>query len=164
MNFYTKQHKFYCGINLHARKMYICILDCKGDVLVHRNLDTNWEQFLHTITPYREDIAVAVECIFTWYWIDDLCRENDIPFVLGHALYMKAIRGGEAKNDKVDSCKFAVLLKDGMMPMAYVYPPEMRATRDLLRRRIHFVRKRAELLTHIRDTAHRIILTIPLGK
>src|SRR5215471_17472842 len=39
-----------------------------------------------------------------------------------------------------------------MLPQAYVYPPEMRATRDLLRRRCHLVRKRAELLTHIQNT------------
>ena len=26
---------------------------------------------------------VAVECIFTWYWIADLCAELHIPFVLG---------------------------------------------------------------------------------
>ena len=39
-----------------------------------------------------------------------------------------------------------------MIPMAYVYPPEMRATRDLLRRRCHFVRKRGDLLAHIQNT------------
>ncbi len=27
--------------------------------------------FLKAITPYREDMAVAVECIFTWYWLAD---------------------------------------------------------------------------------------------
>jgi transposase len=39
-----------------------------------------------------------------------------------------------------------------MLPPAYVYPAEMRATRDLLRRRCHLVRKRAELLAHIQNT------------
>jgi transposase len=144
--------------------MYICILDSKGDVLLHRNMATNREQFLRIIKPYREDIAVAVECIFTWYWIADLCMENNIPFVLGHALYMKAIHGGKAKNDKVDSRKIAVLLKGGMMPTAYVYPPEMRATRDLLRRRNHFVRKRGELFAHIQNTGHQYNLGDPLGR
>ncbi len=42
--------------------------------------------------------------------------------------------------------------------MAYVYPREMRATRDLLRRRCHFMRKRAELLTHIQNTASQYLL------
>jgi len=39
-----------------------------------------------------------------------------------------------------------------MLPQAYVYPAEMRATRDLLRRRVHLTRKRAELLGHIQNT------------
>jgi transposase len=45
-----------------------------------------------------------------------------------------------------------VLLRGGMLPQAYVYPADMRATRDLLRRRLHLVRHRAELLTHVQQT------------
>jgi transposase len=97
-------------------------------------------------------LVVCVECIFTWYWLADLCTREGIPFVLGHALYMKAIHGGKAKNDTIDAHKMAVLLRGGMLPQAYVYPTEMRATRDLLRRRMHLTRKRAELLAHIQNT------------
>jgi len=108
--------------------------------------------FLKAIAPYREDMAVAVECIFTWYWLADLCAQENIVFVLGHALYMKAIHGGKAKNDKIDAHKIAALLRGGMLPMAYVYPALMRSTRDLLRRRMHLMHKRSELLTHIQNT------------
>src|SRR5512141_779217 len=154
MRFYTNQHKFYCGIDLHARSMYLCILDQAGKVVLHRDIKTDPDIFLKIIAPYREDIVVAVECIFVWYWIADLCAKENIPFVLGHALYMKAIHGGKAKNDKVDAYKIATLLRGGMIPMAYVYPPDMRSTRDLLRRRLHLVRKRAELIAHIQNTNH----------
>jgi transposase len=65
---------------------------------------------------------------------------------------MKAIHGGKAKNDKIDSLKIALLLKGGMLPVAYAYPKEMRATRDLLRRRTKLVRTRAEALAHIQNT------------
>jgi transposase len=152
MRFYTKQHKMYCGIDLHARTMYVCILSQAGEVMVHQNFTANPETFLKVIAPYRDDVVVAVECIFTWYWLADLCVREGIPFVLGHALYMKAIHGGKAKNDRIDAQKVAVLLRGGMLPQAYVYPAEMRATRDLLRRRIHLMRKRAELLTHVQQT------------
>jgi len=134
--------------------MYLCILDQEGKIVLHRDIKTNPEIFLKSIAPYREDIAVAVECLFTWYWIADLCSEQGIPFVLGHALYMKAIHGGKAKNDKIDAYKIATLLRGGMMPMAYVYPSEMRSTRDLLRRRNHLARKRAELIAHVQNTNH----------
>ena len=75
-----------------------------------------------------------------------------IAFVLGHALAMKAIHGGKAKNDKIDSHKIARLLRGGLLPQAYVYPAAMRSTRDLLRRRLHLVRKRGQLLAHIQNT------------
>src|SRR5262249_21687245 len=71
---------------------------------------------------------------------------------LGHALYMKAIQGGQTKNDKIDSQQIAVLLRGGRLPQASVYPAAMRATRDLLRRRTHLMRQRAELLAHIQNT------------
>jgi transposase len=120
--------------------------------VLHRNMRAAPEPFLQAIAPYREDLVVCVECIFTWYWLADLCTQEGIPFVLGHALYMKAIHGGKAKNDKIDAQKIAVLLRGGMLPQAYVYPADMRATRDLLRRRLHLVRHRAELLTHVQQT------------
>ena len=164
MRFYTKQHKFYCGIDLHTKKMYVCILDSAGQIQLHKNISTNRDLFLQTIDPFRQDIVVAVECIFTWYWIADLCAEHNIPFVLGHALYMKAIHGGKAKNDKIDSHKIAALLRAGMIPMAYVYPSKMRATRDLLRRRNHLMRKRAELYAHIQNTRSQYNLARPLGR
>jgi transposase len=152
MNFYTQQHKHYCGIDLHAKAMYVCILDQNGTKLIHKNLPTTPDAFLRVSAPYREDVVVGVECIFTWYWLADLCQQEGISFVLGHALYMKAIHGGKAKNDKIDAHKMAVLLRGGMLPQAYVYPAEMRATRDLLRRRCHLVHKRAELLVHMQNT------------
>jgi transposase len=163
MRFYTKQHPFYCGIDLHARTMYVCILNQAGEIVVHRNMPTSPEALLKTIAPYRDQIVIAVECIFTWYWLAALCAQEGIPFVLGHALYMKAIHGGKAKNDKIDAQKIAVLLRGGMLPQAYVYPAEMRATRDLLRRRIHLMRKRAELLTHIQNTNSQYNLPV-MGK
>jgi transposase len=164
MRFYTKQHKYYCGIDLHTKKMYVCILSSEGEIMVHRNLNTDATAFLEVIAPFREDIVVSAECMFTWYWVADLCAAEGIPFILGHALYMKAIHGGKSKNDKIDSYKIAMLLKGGMLPQAYVYPAKMRSTRDLLRRRNHLVRKRAELFAHIQNTRSQYNLPEPLGR
>jgi len=49
MRFYTKQHKYYCGIDLHARSMYICILDQKGKIVFHRNRKASPEAFLEAV-------------------------------------------------------------------------------------------------------------------
>jgi transposase len=152
MRFYSTQHPFYCGIDLHARTLYVCILSQDGEVVLHRNMQANPDALLKAIAPYRDGMVVAVEGLLTWYWLADLCTRENIPFVLGHALYMQAIHSGKAKNDRIDSPKIAGLLRGGMLPQAYVYPVEMRATRDLLRRRMHLMRKRAELLAHVQNT------------
>jgi transposase len=65
---------------------------------------------------------------------------------------MQAIHGGKAKNDKIDSQKIAVLLRGVLRPQASGYPAAMRATRDLLRRRMPLMRTRAALLAHIQNT------------
>ena len=123
-------------------------MDQSGNVFLHKNYRADPDAFLRAIAPYRENIVVAVECIFTWYWIADLCSREDITFVLGHALYMKAIYGGKTKNAKIDSQKIAALLRGGMLPMAYTYPQAMRSTRDLLRRRLYLEYQRLELFAH----------------
>jgi transposase len=132
--------------------MHVCLVDAAGKTLVHKNIAASPERFLALIRPYREGLAVAAECMFAWYWLADLCQEENIKFILGHALYMKAIHGGKVKNDRIDSQKIAMLLRGGMLPQAYAYPRAMRATRDLLRRRNQLVRTRAEALAHISCT------------
>jgi transposase len=65
---------------------------------------------------------------------------------------MRAIHGGKSKNDRIDAEKIARLLRGGTFPLSYVYPAEMRSTRDLLRRRTFLMRRRGEALAHIQMT------------
>ncbi len=41
MKFYTKTHQYYRGIDLHAKNLYVCILDSEGDISVHKNSKTS---------------------------------------------------------------------------------------------------------------------------
>jgi len=41
MKYYTTTTEYNCGIDLHTRQMYICVMDRKGQVLVHRNIRNN---------------------------------------------------------------------------------------------------------------------------
>lgn len=132
--------------------MDVCVLRQKGAILRHRHMQAAPEPFLKAVAPSRDDLVVAVACLFPW----DLARRplcpRGHPFVLGHALSMTAIHGGKAKHDTIDSHKIAVRLRGGVLPQASVYPAAMRATRDLLRRRMLLMRKRAELLAHLQQT------------
>src|SRR5207302_11281974 len=134
MRFYYQPHRFYCGDDLHARTLYLHVLDADGRTAFDGNLPARADAFLAAVAPFRDGLVVGVECMFAWYWLADLCAAEGIPFVLGHALYMKAIHGGKTKNDKIDAGKIAGLLRGGLVPQAHVYPRALRATRHLLLR------------------------------
>jgi hypothetical protein len=118
MRFYPRQHTWYCGIDLHARTMYVCILHQDGAIVVHRPMPTSPEALLRTMAPYREQIVIAVEGLFTWDWLADLWAREGMPVVLGHARYMKAMHGGQAHNDTIEAPKIAVLLRGGRLLQA----------------------------------------------
>ena len=156
MKFYKQQHEFYCGIDLHANSMHVCVVDQVGNKLLHKNFDTkNPERFLTAIRSYsKNDLIIGCESTFNWYWLADLCHDQQLPFLLGHALYLKAIHGGKTKTDRIDSEKLAMLLRGGNFPTSYVYPAAMRDTRDLLRRRGTIVRRRSATITHVQIVNH----------
>ncbi len=59
MRFYKGQHRYYCGIDLHARTLYLCVLDSQGEVRLHKRLRCEREALLHALEPYRSDLVVG---------------------------------------------------------------------------------------------------------
>ena len=150
MKYYTSTTEFNCGIDLHARQMYVCVMDRHGKKLVHTNIqDNDFAYFLKLVKPYRHSLTVCCECMFGWYWLADACQDAGLTFVLAHALYLHLIHGGKNKNDRIDSEKIAHLLRSNLIPPSYVYPAAKRPLRALLRQRVFYVWRRAELLSRI---------------
>jgi transposase len=140
---------FYVGVDLHARTLYLVVLDQAGTIRLQRNLPAQPEPFLAAIAPFRPDLVVGCECMHCWYWLADLCEAEKLPFVLGHAFALKAVHQNKTKSDAHDAATLAHLLRGGNFPPAYAYPKERRSLRDLLRTRLRFVRHRAELYRHV---------------
>jgi hypothetical protein len=92
------------------------------------------------------------------FLVSGFCEDIGVDFILGPGSHMKAIHGGKAKNDRIDSFKIASFMRGGNFPLAYTYPKEMRATRDLLRRRTKLVRHGAHLKAHVSNTTSQYIL------
>jgi len=63
MSYYTKKHKHYCGIDLHAKTMYLCIMNADGDILFHKNMKTDLPIFLRSISKFRDDLCITCECM-----------------------------------------------------------------------------------------------------
>jgi transposase len=146
--------RFYAGIDLHARSLFLCILDRDGQERLARNLPAAPAPFLKAVQPFRDGLVVGCECMHCWYWLADTCRDANIAFALGHAWGMRAVHGSKTKCDRHDAEAIARLLKGGNFPLAYAYPKERRGLRDLLRARLRLVRQRAELYGHV-HTARR---------
>src|SRR5262245_52923089 len=146
--------RFYAGVDLHARALFLVILDRDGKIVFARNMPAAPEPVLRAVAPFRDGLLVACECMHCWYWLADTCRDEKIAFVLGHAWAMRAVHGCKTKCDRKDAEAIARLLKGGNFPPAYAYPKERRGLRDLLRSRLRLVRQRAELYGHV-HTARR---------
>lgn len=77
MEFVKTDHEFYCGIDLHAKSMYVCIQNKSGDVLFHRNLKNDFPLLLQTLQPYQKDIAVGVEST------GRICKKGAVTLLCG---------------------------------------------------------------------------------
>ena len=55
MKFYTQSHHHSCGIDLHARSLYVCILNRDGTIHMHKNISASPQALLAIIAPYRGD-------------------------------------------------------------------------------------------------------------
>jgi transposase len=149
MKYYQTTTEFNCGIDLHTRQMYICVMNRSGEVLVHRNIqDNDFEFFLKLVEPYRHDLTVTCESCFVCFWLADACEDAGIQFVLAHAFYVKSIAANKHKNDKEDARELAECLRTNRIPPAYVCPRDLRPVRKLLRRRNKYVKNRVVLTGH----------------
>jgi len=69
MRYYTQPHRFYAGGDLHARTLYLHVLDADGRTCFDQNLPARPDAFLAAVAPFRDGLVVGVECMFTWYWL-----------------------------------------------------------------------------------------------
>lgn len=145
--------KFNCGVDLHTKNMYICVMDKEGIILLHRYIKGNdMNYFIEILQPYLPDLTICCESTINWYVLRDFCEKCGIKFVLGHAFYMRAISHAKTKNDKVDSERISSLLRSNMLPEAFSCPKDICLIRDLLRRRLRLVQKRTDLKTSLTTT------------
>jgi len=141
---------FYCGIDLHAKKSQMCIIDRDGKKVKEENLDNDFTVILKFLKPFGKDVHIAIESTINWYWIVDGLMEAGYDVKLAHTLGLYMITGAKVKTDRRDAFKLAKLLRMGEIPEAYIYPKEKRPLRDLLRRRAGLVQQRSECYASLR--------------
>ncbi len=132
---------YYTGIDLHKFTSYLTTVDSTGAIIKQENLKNvahNFVQYFHSIPGEHQ---ATVESTMTWYWLNDLLSSMNIPLVLAHAKYVKAIAYAKVKTDKVDSHTLAQLLRLNFIPAAHKISAENRLLRDALRARLKIVQR-----------------------
>jgi transposase len=140
------------GIDLHRRRSQIAIIDDHGELTLQKRIVTGRE----TITEVLGDpdgTHVVLEAIYGWEWLAELLEDAGFDVHLAHPLRTRAIAAARVKTDAVDARTLAHLLRTGLLPEAYIAPPELRDLRDLLRHRATLV----HLRTSIKNRVHALL-------
>lgn len=142
----------YGGIDLHSNSNQSAILDQDRKRIMRRKLDNDPDLILRFWEPYKPDLAgIVVESTYNWYWLVDLLQDNGYRVHLANTAAIQKYSGMKHADDNHDAFWLAELLLLGILPEGYIFPKELRALRDLLRKRMHFVRVRTALLLSLQN-------------
>jgi transposase len=154
--------ELYAGIDLHSSNCYLGIIDEQLEKVFGRRLSNSLPLVIDCLAPYKKDLqGIVVESTYNWYWLVDGLQENGYKVHLANPAAIKQYEGIKYSDDKWDALWLAHLLKLDILPEGYIYPKETRHVRDMLRRRMLFVRQRtADILSFqsmvARNTGSRI--------
>ncbi len=141
------QEALYCGADLHGNNVFLSVCDVLGNEVLARRVKADLGAVNAALAPYWPRMrVVAVESTFNWYWLVDGLRAEGRDVRLANPAKMDQYNGLKVGDDASDARWIAEMLRLGILPEAYVYPPEQRPLRDLLRRRALLVRQRTQAL------------------
>jgi transposase len=133
----------YAGIDLHSSNCYLAVIDEQQRRLFSKRLPNSMDHILASLQPYKDELSgVVVESTYNWYWLVDGLQEEGYRVHLANPSAIQQYEGLKHTDDKWDAFWLAQLLLLGILPQGYIYPKAERPTRDLLRRRLLFVRHR----------------------
>ena len=139
----------YAGIDLHSSNNFVGVINGADKRLYGKRHSNRLEDVLKALDPFKQSLkGVVVESTFNWYWLVDGLQENGYQVHLANPSAMKQYEGLKHTDDQWDSFWLAHMYRLNLLAEGYIYPKEHRAVRDLLRRRLLFVRQRtAQILS-----------------
>jgi len=139
----------YAGIDLHSSNNFIGVINDEDKILYGKRHANRLDDVLTALDPFKDSLkGVVVESTFNWYWLVDGLQEHGYRLHLANPSAIQQYEGLKHTDDPWDSFWLAHMYRLGILPEGYIYPKEHRAVRDLLRRRLLFVRQRtAQILS-----------------
>ncbi len=123
------------------------LIDMDGKRVAHQKVECRLSEVVRFLAPYKKRLEqVAVESTYNWYWLVDGLQALRYPVVLANPAGMEQYSGIKHADDTNDAFFLAELLRLKILPTGYIYDPQLRPVRDLLRRRLTLVHQRTALM------------------
>lgn len=133
----------YSGIDLHSNNCVVVVIDENDRVLCEKRVPNNLEQIVALLAPHHGELkGVVVESTFNWYWLVDGLQLAGFDVKLANTAALDQYSGLKYSGDEHDARHLAHVLRLGILRTGYIYPPELRAVRDLSRKRAQLVHSR----------------------
>ena len=140
-------NKVVAGVDLHSNNVVIGVMDLEGKRVASQKVACELKEVVKFLAPYKKRLEqVAVESTYNWYWLVDGLRAQKYPVVLANPAGMEQYSGIKHADDTNDAFFLAELLRLKILPTGYIYDPQLRPVRDLLRRRMRLVHHRTALM------------------
>jgi len=144
--------KTYAGIDLHSSNNYIGVIDAKDKRLYSKRHDNRIEDVLKVLGKFKASLqGVVIESTYNWYWLVDGLMDQGYTVHLANPNAIQTYDGLKHTDDKWDSFWLAHLLRLGILAEGYIYPKHQRPIRDLLRRRLMFVKQRTSQILSLQS-------------
>jgi transposase len=146
----------YAGIDLHSSNNFVGIINEEDRRLYQKRLPNRLEDVLLALEPFKESLkGVVIESTYNWYWLVDGLQEHGYKVHLANPSAIKQYEGLKHTDDKWDSFWLAHMKRLNILPEGYIYPKEERPVRDLLRRRVLYVRHRTSHILSLQSAITR---------
>ena len=146
----------YAGIDLHSSNSFVGVINGEDQRLYGKRHSNRLDDVLRALDPFQDSLkGVVVESTFNWYWLVDGLQEHGYAVHLANPSAIQQYEGLKHTDDKWDSFWLAHMYRLGILPEGYIYPKEHRAVRDLLRRRLLFVKHRTSHILSLQSMISR---------
>ncbi len=141
---------YYVGLDVHARRSSLCILDGHGKRVKQVQVKGDWDALLAEVARLPRPIAVGYEASCGYGHLHGRLSAVAERVVVGHPGQLRLIFRSKRKHDRVDAERLAKLLYLGAMPQVHVPAVDVREWRALINYRRRLVERRAAVKTRVR--------------
>ena len=162
----TTNAMHYVGLDVHARRSSVCVLNADGKAVRRFEVRGDWPALLARVAAdVPRPFAVAYEASCGYGYLHERLSALAERVAVGHPGRMRLIYKSKHKHDRVDADRTAKLLYLDAVPQVHVPSADVRAWRGLVEYRQRLVGRRVAVKNQVRALLRGLGVTgVPAGK